>query len=632
MQTAGAWCETSFAGPHKALPFSFTYDGQPSSSVLGNWKLTTADEVLSDKRQQRTLIYTDPKTGLELKCVAVRFGDFPAVEWTLFLRNTGTADTPVLSDIRAIDLPLRRQSATEFTLNHSNGDVNENGFNYRPLQTILEPGKAFQLTAAAGLPTQNSMPYFNIQYDTGGLIVALGWPGHWAASFERDDNDGLCIVGGQQHTHFLLHPGEEVRSPRVVLLWWEGDIVRSQNLWRRWMFAHNMLRPGGRPLEPILAGSNSDLFGFTGMTEQNQIQFIDRYVEEKIPIDYWWVDAGWYPVPAGAPWWTYGTWEPDKTRFPNGLKPVMDHARSKGLKTVLWFCVDSVKPGTFLYENHRDWLLGDCLFNYGNPEAWRWWLELVDRYITDWGIDIYRTDNDINPLPHWLAADTEDRKGITEIRHVTGFLAFYDELLRRHPNLLIDNCCAGGRRNDIEILRRAVPLWRSDVWSMPEPMQCQTYGLAQWIPFFGHLAGPIDPYVFRSNMYPSGVMNVDMRNTNQDFELLRRLVAQYRQIAPNLLGDYYPLTPYSQANDAWIAWQFDRPEQGEGIVQAFRRTGCQQESMRVKLRGLEPDAVYSLINLDVPGTIELRGQELLEQGLPIAISAKPGAVVITYKR
>ena len=61
----------------------------------------------------------------------------------------------------------------------------------------------------------------------------------------------------------------------------------------------------------------------------------------------------------------------------------------------------------------------------------------------------------------------------------------------------------------------------------------------------------------------------DMRNEGQDFDLLRRTVEQFRQIEPYLLGDYYALTPYSLAKDACMAWQFNRPEMGEGVVQAF---------------------------------------------------------------
>ena len=367
------------------------------------------------------------------------------------------------------------------------------------------------------------------------------------------------------------------------------------------------------------------------MTTENQLQWIDRCLEEKLPIDLWWVDAGWYPVPKGAPWWTYGTWEVDKTRFPKGLNPVMDYAHSKGLGTVLWFCPEPVRPGTELHTNHKDWLLGGCLLNLGNPEAWKWLVGRFDGYITDLKLDVYRNDNDINPLDLWLAADAPDRRGISEIRHATGFLAFYDELLKRHPNLLIDNCCAGGRRNDIETLRRSVPLWKSDYWGETTDMQCQTYGLASWLPYFGHAGGQFDTYTFRSNMYPSVIIDGDLRNKNRDYATLRRNLNQLRRVAPNFLGDYYPLTPYSRAADVWMAWQYDRPEVGEGVVQAFRRPGCQKDSLQVALRGLDPEATYEVQDADKKEAVSMSGKELM-QGLTVTLPDKPAAALIIYKK
>ena len=52
------------------------------------------------------------------------------------------------------------------------------------------------------------------------------------------------------------------------------------------------------------------------------------------------------------------------------------------------------------------------------------------------------------------------------------------------------------------------------------------------------------------------------------------------------------------ANDVWLAWQYDRPETGEGVVQAFRRPDSNFEAGRFKLRGLDPVARYVVTDLD----------------------------------
>ena len=112
---------------------------------------------------------------------------------------------------------------------------------------------------------------------------------------------------------------------------------------------------------------------------------------------------------------------------------------------------------------------------------------------------------------------------------------------------------------------------------------------------------------------------------------LRKLIAEWKQVAPNLYGDYYPLTPWRFDADVWMAWQFHRPEVGEGVVQAFRRPGSPYESARFKLRGLDAAAAYVMKNFDVKGSKTLTGAELMEEGLSVSIRRRPGAVTILYK-
>jgi len=313
------------------------------------------------------------------------------------------------------------------------------------------------------------------------------------------------------------------------------------------------------------------------------------------------------------------------------------YAHTKGLKSILWFEPERVTRGSWLYEKHPEWLLSlekkDWrLLNLGNPEAWKWLVDHVDKLITKQGIDVYRNDFNMAPLEYWRAHDGEDRQGITEIRYVTGFLAFWDELRRRHPNLLIDTCSSGARRRDIETLRRSVPFWRSDYVLDPASQQGQTYGMAFWFTLFGNGVRTTDPYTFSSvAACPIINCNWDVRK-NLDFALLRRLTEQWRKISSYYLGDYYPLTPYSLEPDAWIAWQFDSPETGEGMVQAFRRQENSFESGRFKLRGLDPAAQYKVRHLNGGGEVEETGRALMEKGISVLIEDQPGAAVLTYKQ
>ena len=621
--------------PMTNAPFLFNYAGRSSGEWLKLWPLEQKSRESGPDQTEHTLTWTDPRTGLQVRCVAVEYHDFPTVEWTLYFKNTGTNDTPILSDIQSMHVRLQRQSGDGFVLHHQTGD-NCTADSYEPHQTTLGPKSKQRFAPAGGRPTTGAFPYFNLEYDGGGVIAVIGWPGQWAARFACDQGRTLDIQGGQELTRFSLHPGEEARSPSSVLLFWKGDWLRSQNLWRRWMIAHVLPRPDGKLVPTHYAGC----FGNIQPRASEEIAQIDGWLKEGIKLDYWFIDAGWYP--GRGTWANVGTWEADATRFPRGLREVADHCHAKGMKFIVWFEPERVTAGSWLAEQHPEWVLGGKqggLLNLGNPEAWKWVLERIDGLLTSQGIDVYRQDFNIDPLSHWRANDTPDRQGLTEIHHVTGYLAFWDELLRRHPGMYIDSCASGGRRNDLETLRRAVPLLRSDYpVSDFTPhgatgQQSQTWGISLWMPYHGTGAPLSDPYTMRSSYVPAYRLGWDTANQGVDHALLRKTVDDFRRVEKYLLGDFYPLTPYSTGEDVWLGWQSDLPEQGEGMVQVFRRRSSFYESARLKLRGLEAKATYAVTNLDEPAARqELTGSDLLEKGLRVELPAQPGSALFIYRK
>ncbi|HPD32658.1 MAG TPA: hypothetical protein PLL20_21925, partial [Phycisphaerae bacterium] len=228
-------------------PYSFIYGGRSSSELLPTWKPKRTSPRVDQNRVGLSLTYTDPQTGLVVRCEAVEYADFPTVEWTLYFKNTGTSDTPILEQIHAMDIRLERPKECEFVLHHNRGDSCAAN-SYEPLRTPLGPGTELRFAPDGGRPTNGQWPYYNIQWGDQGLIVAIGWPGQWASQFTRDKETGLRVRAGQELTRLKLHPGEEIRTPLVVMQFWSGDKIRAQNVWRRWMRAHGMPRPGGQPV------------------------------------------------------------------------------------------------------------------------------------------------------------------------------------------------------------------------------------------------------------------------------------------------------------------------------------------------------------------------------------------------
>lgn len=657
--------------------FSFTYDGRSSVDFLKSWRVEKTSITVDDKRTKHVVTYTDPDTGLTIRSVAIEYHDFPIIEWTLYFKNTGTSDTPILENIKALDIQIARediekdsspQNAKEKSLLHFNVGSPAKMEDYRPMVKELTSGSKECIATSGGRSSNAHMPYFNLEWSIYGFIVAVGWPGQWAAEFEKNSTNELHLSAGQETTHFKLHPDEEVRSPLIALQFYKGDLIRAQNIWRRWIIAYNMPKPGGSLPAPQIAGTAFAYFSPLGISNALAIKvFIDYYEARKIPIDAWWTDAGWYVcnfpqtnngpeqkyatgmAPGDPSWPNVGTWDADPYRFPKGLRDVSDHAHTKGLKTILWFEPERVAPGTWLAKEHPDWLLtpppnpGDQMYdekhkllNLGNPDALRWLIDYIDDSLTRENIDVYREDFNMDPLYFWRANEPNDRRGIIEIKYVTNHLAYWDELRRRHPGLMIDNCASGGKRVDLESMRRSVVFTRSDYGgndiSRLNANQCITYGIASWLPYFGCLTSAIDQYNFYSYMAPSVAFDIDPRRDDIDLDLWRHLIEQFKQVSKYYFGDYYPLTSYSLENDVWMAWQFDCPGIGEGMVQAFRRENSLCETTRFTLRGLQSEDIYTVRNLDDVEVRHLSGQSLMDEGLSVKISKKLGSVIIIYNR
>ena len=215
------------------------------------------------------------------------------------------------------------------------------------------------------------------------------------------------ITAGQQLTHLFLKPGEEIRTPLTAMLFWRGtDVVRAQNVWRRWCLTHNIPHTNGRPQPPV-----TQIQGGGGEAD---IVRVEEFLKVGIQPDICWRDAAWYPISTGPykgndAWLNTGTWEPDPTRYPKGFKPFSDWVHAHGMKFLLWFEPERVgDPNSWLGKNHPEWLLpgtsstAGAMLDEGNPEALKWLIDHVDGMIKSQGLDWYREDmNGSGPLPAW---------------------------------------------------------------------------------------------------------------------------------------------------------------------------------------------------------------------------------------
>lgn len=637
IDSANAWIKTYFkqgsAQPHA---FSLLCDGVPSAQIAPQWRAAYTEEALTPGKIRHVLVLTNPENGLELTYTGLLYRDHAAIELLLELRNTANEDSALLELIRPLDciFPVAEWPCT---VHHALGDSNSEQ-SFMPVADKLdgEKSQSLKLAPHGGRSSEEHMPYFNIQWAGGGVVVAIGWAGQWEAQFRHEEGGGLRVDCGMEKTKLRLHPGEKIRTPRILLQFWTGDDdLRGNNHFRQWMLAHNFVRRNGDVVLAPICASVSEVDP-DGSYEGPHLRAMAPLGQRGVEV--FWSDMDpqqWYP--GGFPHGT-GTWEPDLAKYPRGLGPIGEAAHAAGLEYLLWFEPERVAPGTRIEELHPEWITkGEPfhLFRLDIPEARAWLTDYIDKQITEAELDWLRWDFNMAPLKYWRKNDPPEREGITEIRYVEGLYAMWEDLIRRHPGLVIDVCASGGRRLDFETLRWGLPLWHSDRQCFgPNPAadQLQNGALFRWIPLHGCGNFGFEPsYLFRSGMTTGNILvGGNLYSSDPEMELaVKRTVAVYHKVRPFMLGDFYPLFPHLADESVWYGYQFHRPDLNAGFCVVFRRKNSPYMLAKLALKEITGDATYLVTYEEIPDRDEVPGIAL--SAYPVKIATAPDSMLLYYK-
>lgn len=625
-QLCRTWFEENVLSA-KTPAYTFSVGGKDFRKNIDDWdfSFTEESEAGAVYRNGKTTYITvsHKKSDISATVEATIYEDNASCDWTVYIKNNGSANSPQVTGFYAIDskLPTGRK-ADVYCTNGSFAEADD--FETMKSGLSLLP----MVFTANGGRTESFLPYFNIHGEDGGAVLAVGWSGQWYTSLSQTLN-GTKVKAKQQTLKGYLLPGEEVRSPLVSLTFYDSDnALKGFNAFRQ--FTIDCVYPEGTK-QVVTTGIAVES---PGVTEAQVIQNVKNIPEEWTPsLDYAWVDAGWYPLRNN---WSdsVGNWYADPERFPNGLGEISRHLQERGMGLLVWYEIERCCKDTAVYNDcikHDGWLLINedndeaNAVNFANEDACEYITNLMLDSLRYNGVMCLRMDSNFTPLPLWEQADkawADGRKGITENHYVTNLYGFLDTLLEEIPGLKIDMCASGGKRLDIEMSRRSIPLWRTDYNCMDgegnskpdiiEATQAHTYGISFWYPYNGTCAYVEGEYATRTNIISCS----------------QRL--EYYDIRPYMVGNYYPLTYGGMDTSKYHAMQFDTGA-SEGMALIYKRENVRNNIYTLKLNGLDSDTVYTLYDYDKPETVyEMTGEKLMSEGLELTINDTPKAVIVLY--
>ena len=614
------------------MPFSFVYDGAPSAELSLNWTLDSKEP--GNGKTVYCLKAEIPNAQITVEALATVYTCPLAADFILYFQNNGNKESGVLSNIRAFDfctqLPQEGRSVVLHLLRGSAFKEDD----WEPYEQLVaaphttnqsfNTPSAFKFGCAYGKSAYGMSPFFNVGWAGGGMICAVGWSGQWNAAVAIDESRRFTLNIGMEDCHFVLYPGERVRSPRIAMLRWEGSEADSYNAFRDLMRRHIGRKiDGAAPVPPIAHMTNAGDMPNPNLTGADDVIAHFEAVKD-CGFEVLWLDAyfhdGGFPNGIGNMGFPVDR-VVDKKRYPNGIRPISDYAHAHNAKFLLWFEPERVAEGTLLTKEHPEWLIADdntarpniaipgYMFNLGDPDACAFITRYIKESIEQFGIDLLRIDFNYFPLSYWRYNDQknggERRRGISEIRYVEGLYCMWDTLLDNFPRLVIDNCASGGMRIDLETCARSFPLWRSDAAGYPVPIsdsdfeqvaiqnQLMTLGLNRYVPYSVSGMKGSTPYYFRSGFNGGVSFYEDCRVPGYPLAELKAAIAEGKRLRPYYAGDFYALTPETGlSHETWCVTQYHLPSEDRGLVVAFRRGRSPYREFVCSLNAVDESGKY----------------------------------------
>ena len=380
--------------------------------------------------------------------------------------------------------------------------------------------------------------------------------------------------------------------------------------------------------------------------------FIDQFA--KMGGELFIIDAGWECPPGEEQrWGKYnGINVPNPERYPNGLSELSDYCHEKGLKFGLWVEMERIGIHSPVFESHPEWRLKNALgeqdANYldlANPEAAEWVESELARIIEEYRLELLRVDYNGTHKSYYGLRDTESgAKESQPLRQFTAVYKIYQNLKKRYPNVIFENCAGGGGRTDLSMMKAFNHTWVSDWQNMPRSVRI-TNGMTMALPpervdrlFAGmgcHEIGGLDAHL-RNCLLGHVSLNVvhpmAAGENSEQLAFIQRSIQLYKDFIRPILPTckIYHHTPESGKALVNIM-EIAAPDGSRGALTAISHTGSKEQHLKVRLKGAKSGKNYQVTFDNEGESIVMDGYTLRAEGIHLYVPSSLSSELIYYK-
>ncbi len=462
--------------------------------------------------------------------------------------------------------------------------------------------------------------------------ISFIYSGGFRIQMEKDQVDGIRLVCGIDDEEFLwkLAPGESFVTPEAALSYSENGLTALSDQFQKAYHANLIRSPWKDKKRPTLVNNwEATYFGFDA---EKLLKIAGEAAD--LGLDMLVLDDGWFGKRdddnSGL-----GDWFVNEKKLGCTMKELVDRVNALGLKFGIWLEPEMVSEDSDLYRMHPDWVLripgrepnrsrNQLVLDLSRKEVREYMKKFIDDTLSCANISYVKWDMNRSVDNVYSAADPTLSQGAVRHKYVLGLYEVMEDMLTRHPDLLLEGCSGGGGRFDAGMLYYAPQIWCSDNTDAIERLRIH-YGTSFGYPMSSvsahvsvcpnHQNGRVTPFKTRGICAMQGSFGYELdlsKLSEEDKAEAKRQITVYNENWELFQsGSYYRLNSPMEEHD-YTAWSYvSRDQKKASLSVIYTDLHGNPKPVRVKLKGLKKDVSYDVDGTVYTGTALMRGGLLI---------------------
>lgn len=320
--------------------------------------------------------------------------------------------------------------------------------------------RTMRISQTGTMPVRGYLPFISVEDKKNGVCWAAETeaPASWTieAVFR---NNAISVGGGRgdflsAHWRKTLKTGKTEKTNKAYLTVTKGSLENAAARLARHFDDTDEIKDVERDL-PVLYNEYCYTWG------KPEAKTLEKMLPEiaALGCKYFVIDDGWFYNVYNDKRYVIGDWNVNKEYYPEGLKAFADKVRSYGMIPGVWYEFEGVSEHSDVYRDHPDWLLtrdgkiinngGRAFLDFRKEEVLNYLREKVIKNLVNCGIGYMKVDYNSNA---GFGADGAESYGEAIRQHIDAVLAFFEEIKRSVPSLVLEICSSGGMRHEPRFL------------------------------------------------------------------------------------------------------------------------------------------------------------------------------------